>query len=333
MLLVVIASFQCILRLSGDRTNSRQIPASFLSLAIAALHPPPDPSLRPLYITIASKAVWQLMNLIDGRESLDSDLVSKLIALRSAIPDDVRFFRVWQNFILVLCGLFQQQPELTSLVTTAIDTVIEAIPLFLHPPFAQSPRTRRFLEKLTVICSCQKTFAFQMHNRIFASLWLVATNLDASLETVRAAFELIQVFVSPDFFRGRSGLQLDFLEQAVGSLELLRADVEAAERVLSVDVWVDVQARLMRYVATSMHQPEAGGPDAACVDFFSRLFAYVSWLLDAGGRSADGAPDDPLAALRGDAPPRRFRDKISRFVRAFVPDFAPPVSSRCTRAR
>jgi hypothetical protein len=70
-----------------------------------------------------------------------------------------------------------------------------------------------------------------------------------------------------------------------------------------------VQVRLIRCVATAMHQSDVGGPDGA----------YVSWLFD-------GSPDDPLAAVRGDTPARRFRDKFARFVRDFVADFAFAVS-------
>jgi hypothetical protein len=60
---------------------------------------PQDAALFPLHIIIVSKAVRQLVHLIDSRV-IGIEIVSQVIKLKGAITDDVWFFHVCHSVIL-----------------------------------------------------------------------------------------------------------------------------------------------------------------------------------------------------------------------------------------
>jgi hypothetical protein len=130
MILTILSSLQGVLKLFSPAQLQLHFssPAAIIVNLISDCFDVKDETVfwRSIELIIA-KSFRVLMYLIDPKEPLAPEILTKLVKFSQLIPDDVRYFHIQQNFMLIAC-LLGEKPELVSQATTYSQTILGNCP-------------------------------------------------------------------------------------------------------------------------------------------------------------------------------------------------------------
>jgi hypothetical protein len=223
-----------------------------------------------------------------GKEALSMEFCQALPRIQESIPDDVRSFRLHQSFLLVVCALIERQltPDLTKLVSTCVQMLLDNAGLFMHKPFSDR-RITHFLRAIWLFAKRQWSWSQDRFQTILTPCWQLVSNLHWGFGYLAQACALIRLFCTQEFMRSHLGFQFELLDQFMAILEFHRQDIECyyAGRTLEPSLWFEAHGFIMKLFCNTLFPITATGSsvpyhdpisDLARLTVFERLCEFVS---------------------------------------------------------
>ena len=304
----------------------------FLKLAIACLEYQGEDENIEL---IAAKSLRLIAQFMDSADDLPLDLIELVKRLDGLVKADVKHFHTYQNYLIFLCGFVKKnQVELVQLTEKGLQQVLKNLPLFLHVPFCQNKRTLMLFKALAqwVLRNRNNPKPEKEAQMVFVvqNCLIHMSNLQGQNYTIMMLSEMIQSFLTVDFFKRHPGFQMDMFGQMMDNLDLTKAQLELVEvngERLDVEVWMESQLQMMKVIRKDLCPDQEKTQiehSTIFTNLFIRLTKYVAYIFDLVGHMSQPTVPyaDYTAVLFNNLTVKQFQEKAKLFLSSLLENFS-----------
>lgn len=315
------------------QTTARPMFESFLKLIIKSLEVHASSEQAEM---IASKTLRMISHFLDSSEAVPPNIFPLIKRIEELAPQDMKRFNLFQNWLIFICSFVKKtEPELMQMTEKGLQQILKNLPLLLHRPFSQSKAVALLMKSLTqwVIINKSNPKPEREAQLVFVvqNCLIHMSNLQGQAYSILVISEMIQGFLTADFFRRHAGFQTDLFAQMMDNFEVTKAQLDICEDTgmrYDFDVWTESQLQIMKVIRRALcpdphNVIQIEHSISAFTNLFVRLTTYVGYVLDLVGHLS--TPTVPYAdfttLLFQSMPARQFQDKLKQFLQSFLDCF------------
>ncbi|KAK8897819.1 hypothetical protein M9Y10_000047 [Tritrichomonas musculus] len=299
LILLIVQSLKHIFDISDLKTAKEiiiKLIDSFLKFIDAALCYKNSPNMNILI----SKILKLVARFIECSKTISPESLTILIKLQNTIKDSIEDSHVFQNYLLCLCFLlsFDENNRPTELIKFFILVILNNMHLFVYPPFNKRRCILQFITSLSQYTDNIKTKTASTYQNIMPSIWPMIGNYH--IKTVRQATTIIQSLLTSEILRDK--LTCEFLNQIISSFELMYIDYKMfdfhqKQAQFDSDSWIDSNHHLIHLFFLVLSHDVPQRADSGFFLIMSRLFKYISFLVDQIGLITHPKSPDPTISI------------------------------------
>jgi hypothetical protein len=268
---------------------------------------------------LASKSLRILAKLIDSASQTNqpgSQIVINLQtiqlfqSLKTQIPNELRFARIFQNHLVCICSLFGLEERLRppELLEFFRAQMINNLRFFIHPPFQGSNRLRLFLRSFLVLNKADRKKSLTSFDTILPDVWKLLTSLPGQSTTWVSS--IVSSLFSSGLFKENRFLSLTLLSEIISVLRLFEVDFDI--RKLDIMGWVDTNRCTMKLFHGILQADLPTQFDPALLSVLSNLIHSFAFFLGQVSLFSHGAAPEVARNLMNQIDQKEFREKISQ---------------------
>lgn len=350
LIFIIFGSFRSILSIcqAQIRPYLEKIVGYLQKIAIISLQLQKEPYFFPDYELLAAKSLRTVALLIEFLRYFNKETIESLLEIQKAIPDDVKFIHIYQNFMTFACSVIdiacQQQmqsqqgnrridPQLLSFlkekdIQVIIELIIQILPLFTHPPFNKSRRALTFFRTFKTLVKTNNT---NSQNYVLPKVMPLLGHLQGQIPYLEHSFDLFHSYLTPDYLQ-KHCVQLDLFEQLITCLEMLRDEFDSIDfnsahqtNSFEAEYWLESNTTIVKSMNILMQVKDQLDVSkfARVNDIMIRLFEYVDYFLDIVGLIStltygrnESSPQ--YAFILKQISPNKIKEKVHEFINTFI---------------
>ena len=240
---------------------------------------------------VISKSLRFIMRLFDFGLKRNSSNLEALKSLRSLIPDDARYFHIYENYILTGCHIYSFEPE-SEFAQYIREQLFYLIPFACNMPFAQNRRFQHFIRLLMNHYGKIQTKTIDTLRKITDIAWPLCGCLKLLSSIHVCVFELIYKQISLELIKTNQNIITIFIRELTFCFSVLRNEYELSPKTIDHKNWMEFHIHLLKLINTVL-APESKSPDenfqnrlihpSNRLPLYRRITKHFSFVLDVIG--------------------------------------------------
>lgn len=254
-------------------------------------------------------------------DALNEEILANLTKIQKIIPDDVRFMHIYENYLLILCGItrFVEKDKPQELVIHLITVITENIRYFLYPPFNRSKKVRKFIKTLSFWLSNTKQSVNNVQ-LVLPGIWSMVTTFQN--HSIEDACMIIKSFKPANLIKTTPFLFYELLEQIISCFQIMFIDFNSIDpnnviNNFESETWLKSNMSLMNLFAYMIESETIEKCTPTLLSVLKRLSNYISFLLDFSGSITTGQNHIFSSLIFSRMQSRQFKEQIIQILNTF----------------
>ncbi|OHT00003.1 hypothetical protein TRFO_33421 [Tritrichomonas foetus] len=287
LLLLILHNFCSLISISNPQIKNRsyEVVKNLVSMCVGILRFKETTMQMTNYPSIVSKSFRvssQILRIFPNTNS-DPILYNSIFECVNLIPDQVNFFNIYSNFLLLCCSFTDCQiqnfsPE-DAFIRHTISQVFDLILYYGQLPLVKSKKSYYYFSTLRNWIQKRKAAPIDIFKYI-TKLWYIISNYRCDARIIAIASDIAVLLLMPTELIKSPILYIDLFEQLVASLEITKIDCEAMENDFSPENWIESNIQLFRIIKTLLSiEITEKSVLTLLVPPYIRLFDHFAYLL------------------------------------------------------
>ena len=334
LLMTVVSSLRVLIELSDVCLEAKKVELACGMLAICQLFLFPNSKYDHDFLMAVTAKGFRLCARIVEKYQIGKEVMNSLIPVHNTMSqptmDNVRNIRIYENFLVLCCSVVSSDDfDRHDFGERVIYQVLDLVEFLVQSPFTKSKRAEIYLRAVVKWCSKNHGMSARA---IVMKVWPLIGNFQCPMETLIAAFDVIQTLYTSNAMLEAPSFHVEMLEQLVSVLELMKIDLDATDltkpaKIFEVKNWLKCNLRTVKLIfsVVSVNFMRANEEGASRIDLsmassLHRLFKYISYLLDVSGAAAPsaGTASSLVSNILHQIHPKEFRTKMVKIFGVFV---------------